>query len=489
MRRVLRRLEPRRDDGAGLAEYAGLVVLAALILGALVAIGVPSKVETGVSSAICRIFQGQDCGKPEASGQEPGGQKPGDQRTGGQNNGGQNNGNQNGSQDQGGQNGDEPDLGDLQDQADQAQKNANGIGDGSNIKQQIIDLLKDFIGITDVEDCITKGSISACLWAALDVGSLFFAALKIAKFAKAVKAAVKLFKDFNRLRKAAERAKTALKAAKDRLRLAREACGLPGNSFAGSTPVLMASGRYRPIRDIRVGDRVLAAVPGTAQTRAEPVRGLIRTRHREAFVRLEVAAVPFGLGASTRTVTPGRPYGPNASALLVTPGHRVWSRTRNAWVEAAALRTGEWLAAPGGPGPWVSGRTAGTATRTYYNLSVAGPHTYFVSAGRASVLVHNAKRCNLPSYKKVKINMDHIRERHVKGGKVAKQRNKPDQLFPENMTENQIQKTIKEAYRNGKRVGSQPPDQVKVRGEYNGVKVEMYINVKTKEIETAYPIK
>lgn len=222
---MLRRWGPRGDGGAGMAEYAGLVVLAALILGALVAIGVPSHLEAGVSSAICRVFQGGNCGKPEASGKNPGGQNPGGQNPGDGQTGGPNN---NGGQDGGDQNGNGPSLADLQKNADDAQKAADNAGNKyGNIKQQIIDLLKDFIGITDVEDCITKGSISACLWAAFDVGSLFFAALKIGKFAKAVKDAVKLYKEFNKGRKIIDRAKDAAKRAKDLLKKRRKACGLP----------------------------------------------------------------------------------------------------------------------------------------------------------------------------------------------------------------------------------------------------------------------
>lgn len=46
----------KADRGAGLAEYAALIVLAALILGGLVALGLPSQVRTGVSGGLCRIF-------------------------------------------------------------------------------------------------------------------------------------------------------------------------------------------------------------------------------------------------------------------------------------------------------------------------------------------------------------------------------------------------------------------------------------------------
>lgn len=52
----------RGDRGAGFAEYAGLVVLAALILGVLSATGITGKVESSVGGAICKIFAGQHCG-------------------------------------------------------------------------------------------------------------------------------------------------------------------------------------------------------------------------------------------------------------------------------------------------------------------------------------------------------------------------------------------------------------------------------------------
>lgn len=78
-RRTLRRgRSAGGDHGAGLAEYAGLVVLAALILGALVATGITGKVESGVSGAVCKIFDGQHCGTSTAA-QPVGGKNPGGQ--------------------------------------------------------------------------------------------------------------------------------------------------------------------------------------------------------------------------------------------------------------------------------------------------------------------------------------------------------------------------------------------------------------------------
>lgn len=54
--------DARGDTGAGMAEYAGLIVLAALILGSLVALGLPSQITTGTGTALCRVFSSDaDC--------------------------------------------------------------------------------------------------------------------------------------------------------------------------------------------------------------------------------------------------------------------------------------------------------------------------------------------------------------------------------------------------------------------------------------------
>jgi len=52
----------RTDSGAGTLEYAGLVVLAAMILGALFATGLPRTLTARTSVALCRILGGRNCG-------------------------------------------------------------------------------------------------------------------------------------------------------------------------------------------------------------------------------------------------------------------------------------------------------------------------------------------------------------------------------------------------------------------------------------------
>jgi Zn-dependent metalloprotease len=58
----------RDEDGQTGAEFMGLLLLAALIVGALVASGIPDKVVGGVNRAICTIASGTDCGAPGRGG-------------------------------------------------------------------------------------------------------------------------------------------------------------------------------------------------------------------------------------------------------------------------------------------------------------------------------------------------------------------------------------------------------------------------------------
>ena len=48
----------REEAGQDLIEYAGIVVLVAAIIGALITLNIPSKVETAVSTALSKILNG-----------------------------------------------------------------------------------------------------------------------------------------------------------------------------------------------------------------------------------------------------------------------------------------------------------------------------------------------------------------------------------------------------------------------------------------------
>lgn len=104
----------------------------------------------------------------------------------------------------------------------------------------------------------------------------------------------------------------------------------------------------------------------------------------------------------------------------------------------------------------------------------------FVGAGTVQRII---KAVNLPGWKNVAIDMAHIIARHTPGGAQTSER---ATKFV-GMSEKQIEKAVRQAYRYGKQVGSQG-DRVRVVGEYDGLRIEMWVNKKTKTIETAYPL-
>ena len=95
------------------------------------------------------------------------------------------------------------------------------------------------------------------------------------------------------------------------------------------------------------------------------------------------------------------------------------------------------------------------------------------------------KSVNLPSWKKIGIDMEHAVSGHMQGGWRTGCKGHKKSLFPEEMTKQQIETAIRQAYRNGKKVRTRG-ERVVVRGEYQGTKIEMHINTKKKIIETAY---
>jgi hypothetical protein len=94
---------------------------------------------------------------------------------------------------------------------------------------------------------------------------------------------------------------------------------------------------------------------------------------------------------------------------------------------------------------------------------------------------------NMPSWKNIDIDIDHIVDNHTVGGKGYKQSGVKDK-FPDHMSEGSIESTVRQAYRNAQKVGPSQGDRYKMRGHANGMTIEMWVNVKTKEIETAYPV-
>jgi hypothetical protein len=94
------------------------------------------------------------------------------------------------------------------------------------------------------------------------------------------------------------------------------------------------------------------------------------------------------------------------------------------------------------------------------------------------------KSVNLPAWKKVNIDMDHIASGHMRGGsRVSTLKS----LFPEYMGRAQVERAVRQAYRFGEKISSQG-ERVLVRGQYERITIEMWVNRATRTIETAYPV-
>jgi RHS repeat-associated protein len=180
------------------------------------------------------------------------------------------------------------------------------------------------------------------------------------------------------------------------------------------------------------------------------------------------AACQFGVGAATAVMTAGE---------LGVSGYRALKNFRP----------------PTGPAPAFAGisnearsvaaaEEASAAERmpTGFEARARGGEGAQPGTGAAAA---RSKPVNLPSWKKVAVDMEHVASGHMAGGsRVSKLKD----LFPSHMNEAQVEKAIREAYRNAERVQTQGP-RVLVRGTHEGLNVEMWVNTETKVIETAYP--
>lgn len=232
-------------------------------------------------------------------------------------------------------------------------------------------------------------------------------------------------------------------------------------SFGGETRVLMADGSTKPISKTEPGDMVFAQDPETGEIGARKVTAA--WVHDDDLVRLEI----------------------DGDIVRTTEDHPFWNDTDREWQRADQLDSGDLVLTADGRRVKV-GVLLGSAGRgSAYNLTVEGLHTYHVLFGAEAVLVHNAcKPVNLPGYKNVSIDLDHVKSGHVSGGsRVSASKT----LFPSAWSDGELSSTIRSAYANGSHVASQG-ERLLVRGQANGFTIEMWVNKTTKTIETAYPV-
>ncbi|WP_308050725.1 ricin-type beta-trefoil lectin domain protein [Streptomyces sp. TRM72054] len=148
------------------------------------------------------------------------------------------------------------------------------------------------------------------------------------------------------------------------------------NSFTPDTKVLMADGSTKAIKDVKVGDKVVATDPETGETRVETVTAEILGKGVKHLVKVTVD-VDGTKGTKTAEVT-------------ATDGHPFWVQELGEWIDATDLKSGEWLRTSAGTYVQITAVERWTAPdATVHNLTVSSLHTYYVLAGATPVLVHN----------------------------------------------------------------------------------------------------
>jgi len=146
------------------------------------------------------------------------------------------------------------------------------------------------------------------------------------------------------------------------------------HSFDPDTKVLMADGSQRPIKDVNVGDKVLATDPTTGVSKAEDVTQLHRnTDHDFSDVTVK--------DQNGRT-----------SVLNTTQNHPFWNKTDKKWTDAKDLKPGDRLEVEGEGQVLVKAVTNRAGSAEMRDLTVDTIHTYYVIAGNEPVLVHNNNR-------------------------------------------------------------------------------------------------
>ncbi|MGX1880968.1 polymorphic toxin-type HINT domain-containing protein [Streptomyces sp. NPDC055287] len=403
----------KAQSGQTTLEYAGLVLVVAAIVAALVATGLGQTISQQVGAAVCRVTGGGDCGG--GGGGDPRAHDDG----GGQGDaGGQGDGRGDGQGDDGGQPVADEDgtkspeqlayekaLKELQDAKNAEQSDSEK---AQQAAKELGKILAEELGITDAVDCVTKGDAGACTDTLINVltsligGAVGKLAAKYGapwKWKKAAELVRKLKKHGDDLydgltglvknRKRVKEAQDKLDDAQRKLDAKkpdqpnkpdqpdnRPITCAAAHSFLPGTPVLLADGTRIPIETVRVGDRVTVTDPVSGVTTTRRVTNTITTYDDKDFTRLTV-----------RT-----PAGPRA--VTATDTHPFWltgggQHATHRWADAGEIRPGAMLRAPDGSALPVIAVSHHTRRQTTHDLTVAGIHTYYVGIGGQNALVHN----------------------------------------------------------------------------------------------------
>ncbi|MBK3626350.1 hypothetical protein JHN59_16155 [Streptomyces sp. MBT49] len=151
----------------------------------------------------------------------------------------------------------------------------------------------------------------------------------------------------------------------------RSAC----KSFTPDTPVLLATGKSKPIGKIQPGDKVKTADQKTGKHKGTRAVSAVWINHDFDLVDLRI-----------------RQADGTISVLHTTAKHLIWDDTLHKWVPTGKLAVGHALNTATDQHVRVVSVAARPGDQYMYNLTVNDLHTYYVLAGRTPVLVHNCTK-------------------------------------------------------------------------------------------------
>lgn len=255
------------------------------------------------------------------------------------------------------------------------------------VAKELGQIIADELGITDALDCFTTGALGSCGATALNVVSSLVAGGPLGRLA--AKYWNKLDKAWALIKRIGALSRRLWESFQDwrkSSKAADEATEVVGcNSFTPNTKVLMADGSTKKIKDVDIGDKVLATDPETGETKVETVTAEIKGKGLKHLVKITVD-IDGKKGSKTASIT-------------ATDGHPFWVPDVGEWVEATDLAVGNSLRTGAGTRVQVASvqrRTVGSSV--VHNLTVGDLHTYYVLAGETAVLAHNAtpgQKCDL----------------------------------------------------------------------------------------------
>ena len=247
---------------------------------------------------------------------------------------------------------------------------------------EVNDMVADATGHNFIKDTVCSGN-AAC-YTGIEIGGAVLGmvgptgaagAAKAAEAAADAEKAAKAAVEAEKVASAATDAEKAATAAADAnkvtdaastTKLEDAACAL--RSFTAATMVLMADGTRKPIFDVQVGDQVTSYDPGTGEQSVQTVTAT--WPHTDTVVTLTLG---------------------DGTVVETTASHPWWDVTTRTYTRTDHLAMGDQLLTADGSTLTVAGMSGPQGEQPVYNLTITGPHTFYV--GDDTILVHNVAPC------------------------------------------------------------------------------------------------